>query len=1153
MRNRQLTLVSLIAILAAPRIEAQAIEYIQVARAAPGLSAPANGVLARPAQIVVRGLPLADALTLLSERARVPIAFSASLLPDRTYLVDCPCQTATIAEALDRMLGGRAGGGGAGGSNLDYLELHGQIVIFPRPAAAGEGGTRLAATAHWPEGNADWLKTRLTLAVPAPVRTPLLLGGVRGKVVEAGSGRPLSGVEVVIVGVGRSAVTSASGEYVLADVPDGSHRLRARVIGHAIREQTVTIEPGQEVSADFELAVVAIALDEVVVTGTAGPVSRRTLGNAITTIDAADALDKGVNTNVAELLQARAPGVTVLQSSGTPGTAGNIRIRGITSLAGTSEPVVYVDGVRIHSGAGGSFRNNWENTNQNQTAAGGGQTAWALDAINPEDIESIEVIKGPAAATLYGADAANGVIQIITKRGRAGDQKLQWHAKLQLGETSWGLDRRASQTTCDAVRLGLPAEWPGCVGKTTNSLITETFLDDAVVGGAMRNGSLSVSGGGRGYSFYAALDNDLEEGVFANSSNERTSTRANFSFLPSEKVDFAVNLAYSRSETAFPMGDNGPNVLEAAWTYQPGRAPQPGQTYGFNGGTPDQYAVYDNRLVGDRIVIGTTLTHRPFARFRHRLTVGGDINARQANRYIEPGGLFAPTGGQMTQGSSRNNIYTVDYAGTIEHRLPFGAGLPSALTFGLQYTNNQFFNTVAQGTGFSTPLVRDVRSATDRFSWDQQSAVKTLGLFAQEQVAWRERLYLTGAVRVDNSSVFGEEINQLFYPKVSVSYLISEESFLQDRYTWLDNLKLRLAWGQAGNAPDPFAKVTTYGFWQTIDPVTGATVSPLRLLTLGNPRVKPERGSEVEVGFDAALIDNRVGVEFTYYNKTTKDALMQVPLSKSATGIAGGSQLRNLGEINNRGVELSVFATPIRGRVVTWDGRLGFSTNRNRLVDFGFQQTPILLGVTTLNQQHVEGYPLAGYWVHDPVYDAGTATYIASAARYLGPSMPTREASLSNTVTFRGNLRLHTLLDYKGGHYLLNMTDWKRCTAGVCAEVNDPNVTPTRTAMLQADLKANDALYTQRADFIKVREVSLTYTLPPEWSSRFRADRVALSVAAHNLGYLWKPYYKGLDPEVTFNGVNQPAGDGQTFGWVRMDYWTVPMLRRLTVSVDVSF
>lgn len=1138
--NRQLTLVSLIAACCAPLAAAQAVNYAQ-ARPAPARLAATSELLSRPAGIVVRDAALADALTLLSDRSHVPIAFSASLLPDGHHPVTCSCETATVAEALARLLAG---------TNLDYKEVHGQVVIFPRAGTAP--ATDLVLDGEWPEPPGGLLADGLrpSQVVSAPLRRQGT-GVLRGTVTEAGTGRPIATAQVMALDIQVGAVTDAAGRYVILNVPVGTHRVQARAIGFGTKEQSVTVGDGETVQADFGLATAAIALDEVVVTGTGAPAARRTLGNAVTTIRPPEVLQQVVNTNVAELLQAKAPGVTVLASSGTPGATGIIRIRGVTSLVSTSEAVIYVDGIRVNASAGGSFRNNYQGPAEGQVA-GGGQTASALDAINPEDIESIEVIKGPAAATLYGADAANGVIQIITKRGQAGDQKLQWNARTQFGNTGWAIDRRRGYTTCDAAHQSLPAEWPGCQGVPLGTVISADFLSGRIRSGNLSNNTISVRGGGRGYSFYVGIDRDREEGILSNSDNERTGTRANFAFFPSPRVDFAVNLGFSRSQTAFPAGDNGPGFLNSVWTYQPGRVPQPGQTYGFAYGDADQLARIENQLSGDHLLLGTTLVYRPVTWFRHRVTVGGDILSQEAMRYAPPGGLFFPVAGQTTQGAPKHTVYTVDYAGTVDHHLPLGA-LPSILTIGAQYYSIEDRNTVAQGTGFADTIVRNIGSATTRYSWDEFQAVKSLGLFAQEQVAWRERLYLTGALRIDNNSLMGDDIQQLYYPKLSASYVISEEPFLQGRYPWLDNLRLRLAYGHAGNAPPALAKVTTYATFQSVDPVTGAVVTGLRVNTIGNPAIKPERGVELEGGFDAAVLGNLLGVEFTFYNKTTRGAIMRVPQPPSVC--SGCTRYENVGRINNRGLELSLLATPIRGHQLTWESRLGLFTNRNRLVSFGYNADTIPTGVTTQNQRHVAGYPLAGYWVHDPV-DTGGGNFIPGPVRFLGPSIPTREASFGNTITIRGNLRLFALLDYKGGHYLLNETDHDRCVASVCAEINDPNVAAARKAALVQPLTTNDALYTERADFIKIRELSLTYALPTRWAGRLRADRVAVTLAAHNVGFLWKPY-KGSDPEVTFNGVNQAGADtrggDQTYGWVREDLWTMPMMRRFTMSVDVSF
>jgi TonB-linked SusC/RagA family outer membrane protein len=980
-------------------------------------------------------------------------------------------------------------------------------------------------------------------------------GTIRGRVTESGSGRPVGDVQIVIEGTRLGAVSDASGNYVLSNVPAGPATLHTRLIGFTPVTRTVDVPASGGVTVDFTLSQAATVLDQIVVTGVPTATSTRTLGNAITTVNAAEVMQKTVTTSVSELLQARAPGVTALQSSGTAGAAGTIRIRGLSSLTGSSSPVIYVDGVRISSGAAGNFRNSWESPNAHTSSrqTGGGQDAGLLSSINPEDIESLEVIKGPAAATLYGADAANGVIQIITKRGRNGEQKPQWRVRAQTGRNSWALDTRTNFTTCTAARLaatdpvsGAPL-WPGCQGKSAGAVLSESSLSAPGVlrGGLVGDYTASLTGGGQGYSYLTTVHRTAEDGVFQNNQSSLNSARANFSFYPSDRVNYAVSLSYSQSDISFPMGDNGANMLEAAWLYVPGAALAPGQKPGFSYGSPAEFSRYDNHLRTDRVILGSTVNVTPVRWLTNRFTVGADLSNGIANRYIAPGGQFSPTEGQMTQGEPRNSVYSVDYAGTISSKLPLFPTLSSALSWGAQYNHNQVRNTISQGTGFPSGTVRDINMSTVQLGWTEFVETKSLGFYAQEQVGWQDKLFVTGALRMDNSSVFGGDIKQLYYPKLSASYVISEEPFIR-RLGWLDNLKLRAAWGQAGNAPDPFAAVRSYTLVQSVDE-NGNPVSALSPASLGNPNIKPERGNEVEVGFDAGLLSDRLGIELTYYNKTTKDALMLVP-NLPTSGFPGGSY-QNVGEINNHGLELSLRATPVSRNVFTWDTQLGFSTNKNKLVKFGYDQTAILIGLTTQNQRNVEGYPLGGFWVHDPVPD-GSGGYKAGTPRYLGSADPTRQIFFGNTITLFKGVRLYGLLDYKGGFYVTNQTDWRRCTAGVCPEINDPNVSAERKAMLTADLTVNDALYTQPGDFIKLRDLSVSYDLPVAYVARLGAKRAALQLAAHNVALLWKKGYTGLDPEVNFAGTNGPTGE---FGLARVDYWTMPMTRRVTVSLDVTF
>jgi TonB-linked SusC/RagA family outer membrane protein len=1004
------------------------------------------------------------------------------------------------------------------------------------------------------------------------------LGVVSGRVTDRATGLGVASAVLTLEGTRLGATADDSGRYRIANVPPATYMLGVRRIGYVGATQSVSVTADQTTVADFALEPSASTLDQIVVTGVPGSALKRTLGNSIATVDAAELTEKASNTSVTELLQAKMPGLTILPGGGSPGTGASIRIRGAGSLVASTAPVIYVDGVRIYTGAQGNFWNSWRSQRSGENAYGAGQDGMALDMLKPEDIESIEMIKGPAAATLYGAEAANGVIQIITKKGERGEQRLRWSAKAATGATDWAVDRVTNYTTCTeaitALRFGDGSpQFPGCQGQPVGTLLTSTSLD---LPGALRTGDayslgLSLRGGGTGHSFFAAVDRDEEQGVFHNSSNARTSARANFSLYPRDDLDLNVSVGYTHTNTRFPINDDGFGLIQAAVLYRPGyqvNTAQPGSRDGFFGGGPDAIYLWDNRLRANRMTLGATVNYAPISWLRNRLTIGLDQTSRTADKFLPPGSIWGGDRGLAERGAPENSLYTFDYAGTISTSLT--PRLSSALSLGAQYTANHYRNTIARGTGFAVGSTRQVALAAATESFTELTDQKSLGLYVQEQLGWNDRLYVTGAVRVDNNSVFGDEIKRLYYPKLSVAYVISEEPFFAQRFEWMDQLKLRAAWGQAGNAPSPFAGDRSYTSGPTVDE-NGNKVPALRTNAYGNPEIKPERGSEIEVGFDASMFSNRIGVELTYYNKTTKDALMQVPAPPSSGFV--GFVLENLGEINNQGVEIGLTATPIDRANITWDTRLGFSTNSNELVSFGHDRPPIMLSLYGTVQRHQEGYPLGGYWGNFPKRNPdGTlertalGSLVADTQVFIGPSTPTREFSFSNTVTILRNLRLYALIDYKGGHYLYNVKDnfrcwgqpvassWNRDPAlnmpGQCWDVNDPGRSEEYKEIRQQDPAINNGIFIQRADFIKLRDVSLSYVLPSSWTRRLGTDQATLTIAAHNLGFLWKPHYTGPDPEVNFTGVNDPGGQ---FAYIRVDSWTAPMTRRLTASLTVEF
>ncbi|HJU75847.1 MAG TPA: SusC/RagA family TonB-linked outer membrane protein [Gemmatimonadaceae bacterium] len=984
-------------------------------------------------------------------------------------------------------------------------------------------------------------------------------GSIRGRITENVGQRAIGDVQVLVAGTGSGAITNANGEYVIANVPAGSRTVRVRRLGFVPTERTVNVVAGETTQLDFALSQSLTQLEQLVITGTAGLTEKRTLGNSITTVDVADLNEKTTVLSVSEVLQSKTPGVTFLVGSGAPGTAGEFRIRGAGSISGY-RPVVFIDGVRYNIENLGNFA---------ATGAGlaglaqSSQTTSALDLISPNDIESIEVIKGPAAATLYGAEAANGVIQIITKKGTRGQQKLRWSFRGERGQTEWALDTPVNYTTCDSAKFAAAnaATWPGCAGQSLGTVLTDEPMrrhPEALRTGDLQRLSLSVRGGGDRYSLYLAGDRDTDEGVFYNSFNNRKSARANFTFNPTDIADFQVNTSFIQTNLRLPMQDESANgLLLSAARGRPGRLPVRPTLDGWSTIEPERANRYNNQTRSERLTLGGTLNVNPWSWFRNRFTAGLDNTTAQAELLFLPGDEGEPAGAHA-QRNPMTKVYTLDYAGTADFALNSTWQLTTS--FGTQIVSNRTETLFGQGVGLGAPDVTLIGTATTTSSTSSFSENNSVGYYIQEQIAWNNRLFVTGAVRADDNSSFGTNFDIITYPKASVSYVISEEPGLSNLLrSWrVNSLKLRAAWGAAGRAPAPYAAEQTY----TVDRVTlgGTTGSALRTQSYGNPDLKPERGQEIELGFDAGLLNERLALDFTFYNKTTSDMLVSVPV-KPSTGFPTSRQT-NLGEVNNRGVEFAVTATALQNERVQWDSRLSLATTRNRLNSFDIpgkvSETPTGQAYGAV-QQHRPGFPMGGYWAQSPRRNADGSPVVNSAgavqfdtAKYIGPSAPTREVGFANTVTLFKNLRFYSLLDYKGGFYLFNLKERNRCQAANdnCARNNDPRARFPQNAadsLLMKELAVwrgatAAAAWIEKADFVKLREISLTYTLPTRWLSPAGASSANIIVSGRNIG-LWTDY-SGIDPEVNSYG-------GRLF--VRADAYASPMTRRLSVAINLTY
>ncbi|MGI9181661.1 MAG: TonB-dependent receptor domain-containing protein, partial [Longimicrobiaceae bacterium] len=576
---------------------------------------------------------------------------------------------------------------------------------------------------------------------------------------------------------------------------------------------------------------------------------------------------------------------------------------------------------------------------------------------------------------------------------------------------------------------------------------------------------------------------------------------------------------------------------------------------GWRGLSPEIANEYDNQTQTERTTIGLTANFTPFSWFQNRLTLGLDKNDRLNRLFYtidrtgrQPwGATNAP--GAMYRYLPVTHVWTVDYAGTITNQ--FTPDISSSSSAGMQLNSRRFeaHETIGQGL-VANRLNLISAAATTRASQEFEEQT-SLGFFVQEQIGWRNRLFGTVAVRVDDNSAFGQEFSVVVYPKASLSYVISDEPFFNFR--GVESLRLRTAWGRAGNAPAPFSADRTFA--AAVTTVGDVSVNQLQAASYGNPNLKAETGEELELGFDASLFAGRLGLEFTYYNQRTKDALVSVP-NPPSTGFGSGgptdyccSHFINVGEIANSGFELLLTGTPLSLRDVGWETTLSLATNRNQLVSFGGAREEITFGAFASVQRHREGYPLGGFWAVDvqrdaqgqPILQNGNVVVDFDNEIFMGSMLPTREIGLTNTLTLFGNLRLFANVDYKGGNYQwcaicsvrnrIDLNTW---------EVNNPSADPVDVLVWRS---LQTLTHIMPADFLKLREVSVTYTLPTAWSQAFRSERASLSLSGRNL-WMWTRYEGSSDPEVTFYS---------TSNFTHLDYASTPMTRRMVASLRLAF
>lgn len=1001
----------------------------------------------------------------------------------------------------------------------------------------------------------------LAADVPAGATTTAGLqaqGTITGVVRRADANVLLERAQVSILGTRNEALTDGSGQYRLAGVPAGQHTIQVRLLGYAPVEQRVTVGQGQAVTLDFELVPRAVYLDEVVVSVDVARTRRIELGTDLATLNIAEDLESAVPKSMSELLAGRTAGVDIRQSTGPVGTASPIRVRGVTSLTQAKNPLIIMDGVRVSNNTGSGPQSiDWTE----------GRTVSRIDDINPNDLASVQVIKGPTATALYGSEAASGVIIIETKRGAAG--QAQFQASTEIGgveDPGKYYDKWFNFTQHMGITdpndpvarqwFAVPNDVTGDVWGLNNPM-TNPLTNPRRVGLSVKS-NVSVQGGTDVAQYFVSGLYEDTDGPYANNTVDRWGFRANVDGRALGTLDISASAAYTEVDLRFPESTRsfrGFATNGGAGNPVTSFGVRPDGTRGdclatlFRGQNPsicefqqgnlvnnfdDLLTVFSGQETG-RFVGSATVQWAPFRWLSQQATLGIDrAQEKDINFFpLDPARPFGVLSAGFIR-DVRNTVLnrTYEYAATVSANL--SSTLRSTTTVGAQYFKNARESVGCTGEGgFASPTATACDASLDRTGFSSTSENVQIGAYGQQRFGYKDYIFATVGVRIDDNSSFGQNIDAIWSPALNASAVLSDMPFW--KWEVVNSLRLRGAWGRAIQAPPPFAAL------RRLTPVRldagGSPVAGVTLAFPGNPDLTAEKKTEMELGIDAELWDSRLAIKFTYYDQQTADAILERFVAPSI-GFPG-QQWVNVGKVENSGIELGVSGTILDRRNLNWSMNYTLSTQNPMVTDMG-EIGPVFLGGNGRGM-FAEGYAPGAYYgpiIESAERDANGLIVPGSVVFKdcpelpqdwcpLGDPQPGHIHNLSTRLNFfEGRLRLYTLFDARGDMMKADQTNSLNLilnrTQGAPTEYafREVRLTPQQQAALERQVAGDgDAaffLWVQDGSFIKWRELSLGYDLPRRWVNAIRGSRASLTLGVRNIRTFTK--YRGNDPEAWVRG-----------------------------------
>jgi TonB-linked SusC/RagA family outer membrane protein len=1038
---------------------------------------------------------------------------------------------------------------------------------------------------------------------------------VTGKV-SAEGGAPVPFASVVLVGMGLGATTREDGVYSItvpaARVSNQRVDLTVRAIGYQSATQQITLSSGT-VTTNFTLTVNPLRLGEIVVTGAGTASSIERLGAVVSTVKSEEIM-KSNELNAVQALAAKAPGVVVTSSSGEAGASSFILIRGQKSIEGTSQPIFVVDGVPVDN-----------STIVTTAATAGTQAMNRMSDLNPADIESVEILKGAAAAAIYGARAGAGVVLITTKRGQAGAPK--WNYRVSYSQDEVNTDYPV-QTKFGQGSLGVAAvcNGPGCrltgasfgpelaPGTPTYDHFKEMFESGSTI-----DNSLSLSGGTERSAFYLSLGHTDQDGfiIADNDKYSRTTALVKGNLELNEKLRIGATVNFADTHGSFiqkgsnlsglllgalrspPEFDNRNYLDETTGLHRSYRYPQPTATSQYETRAYDNpfFIVNNIKNTSDvgRSFGNVNIDYAPLSWLTLKYTLGADYSSDARIEGLPPSNSTDPTG-QIDR--ANYTVLQIDHNLIAQAQKDWNDWTTTSLTVGQNLNSRKYEQLQVRGRGFISPDLFQLSNtiSSNLLPLDYESLVHLESYFFEGKLDLWDQVYMTGGVRNDASSTFGASVRRNWFPKASAAWEASKYLGIRSGQGMLSYLKVRAAYGETGREPAPYQvfsgyTVGTFGDGWT----TGLNVSQAGNAGIfiagakGQDALKPERNKELEAGIDLAFFDSKVDLGFTVYDAKSTDVILSLPVPPS-TGYF--SQVQNAAEMTNKGMELSVNWRAVTTPAVAWTIGAQYARNKNKVTDLRGAEEFYLGG--TFNGGIKEGYAHGVFIDWDFArcrYSLGddnlvdgfdvnafcTANNAADGAMYIGDDgypvfdptphvvgdpNPDWTGSLTSSLNLWGKWNISALVDYRSGGQVFNGTKGALLAFGAhqTSEIRGEQRTfgtdwlpgPVTGPGVGTPVVLDEALwfnnlgnwfsgpgsqFIEDGTFLKLREVSVSYSLTAPFVQRAGFSSVDIRLAGRNL--FTQTDYTGIDPEANLGGATASRGN---------EYFNNPQSRSWVVS-----